>query len=63
MSKIPHPFIIESIEVLDDINNKSGVHFIHLNHTNPALSSDSKATDFIKKQGFSIAEKYQKFSL
>jgi len=63
MSKIPHPFIIESIEVLDDINNKSGVHFIHLNHTNPVLSSDSKATDFIKKQGFSIAEKYQEFSL
>ena len=32
MSKIPHPFIVETFKVLEWVKNKSSVHFIHLNH-------------------------------
>ena len=63
MSKIPHPFIIESMEALDGINNKSGVYFIHLNHTNPALNRYSKARRLIKSSGFNVAQRNQKFNL
>ena len=39
ISEIPHPFIIESIELLKKLSpkEKNKVYFIHLNHTNPAL--------------------------
>ena len=63
MSEIPHPFIVESIDFFSDIVNKSGVHFIHLNHSNPALDSNSNAFDNIKKNGFHIALRDQLFDL
>ena len=63
MSKIPHPFIVESMEKLENVVNKSGVYFIHLNHTNPALNKQSKATKKIRNNGFNIAKKNQKFHL
>ena len=63
MSEIPHPFIVESIDLFSDIVNKSGVYFIHLNHSNPALNSNSNAFDNIKKDGFYIAERNQLFDL
>jgi pyrroloquinoline quinone biosynthesis protein B len=63
MSEIPHPFIVESIDFFSDIVNKSGVHFIHLNHSNPALDSNSNAFDNIKKNGFHIAQRDQLFDL
>ena len=63
MSKIPHPFIVESMEVLEDIRSKSEVYFIHLNHTNPALNRYSNATRLIKSNGFNVAQRNQKFHL
>ena len=63
MSEIPHPFIVESMNLFSDIVNKSGVYFIHLNHSNPALNSNSNAFDNIKKDGFHIAERNQLFDL
>ena len=63
MSKIPHPFIVESMEVLEDISSKSEVYFIHLNHTNPALNRYSNATRLIKSNGFNVAQRNQKFHL
>ena len=63
MSKIPHPFIVESMEVLEDIRSKSKVYFIHLNHTNPALNRYSNATRLIKSNGFNVAQRNQKFYL
>ena len=63
MSKIPHPFIVESMEVLDDVRSKSAVYFIHLNHTNPALNRYSNATRLIKSNGFNVAQRNQKFYL
>jgi len=63
MSKIPHPFIVESMEVLDDVRSKSAVYFIHLNHTNPALNRYSNAARLIKSSGFDVAQRNQKFHL
>ena len=63
MSEIPHPFIVESMEILKNINNKSGVHFIHLNHTNPALNRQSTVMKMIKDSGFNVAKKNQRFHL
>tara|TARA_B100000809_G_C15115248_1_gene522169 strand:+ start:1444 stop:2340 length:897 start_codon:yes stop_codon:yes gene_type:complete len=63
MSEIPHPFIVESMEILKNINNKSGVHFIHLNHTNPALNRQSTVMKMIKDSGLNVAKKNQRFHL
>jgi pyrroloquinoline quinone biosynthesis protein B len=63
MSEIPHPFIVESMEKLKMVPEKSGIHFIHLNHTNPALDSDSDAQKQIKVAGFNIAARNQIFKL
>ena len=63
MSKIPHPFIVESMEKLKNVANKSGVYFIHLNHTNPALNKQSNATKKIRNNGFNVARRNQKFHL
>ena len=63
MSKIPHPFIVETFKVLEKVKNKSSVHFIHLNHTNPALNTSSNATKEIRKNGFNVAKRNQKFNL
>ena len=63
MSKIPHPFIVETMNLLKNIRDKSGINFIHLNHTNPALNPNSKAAKLIKSQGFNIATRNQIFNL
>ena len=63
MTEIPHPFIIESMQLLESVEDKSGIHFIHLNHTNPALSNNSNAQDHIKDTGFNIAQIGQAFKL
>ena len=62
MSEIPHPFIIESINLLDNID-KSGVHFIHINHSNPALNSNSDAFKNIINNGFGVTKRGQIFDL
>jgi len=63
MSEIPHPFIVESMEILDNVTNKASVYFIHLNHTNPALDRQSNAIKMIKNSGFNIAKRDQRFHL
>lgn len=63
MSEIPHPFIVESMEALNNITNKSAIHFIHLNHTNPALTIGSDAQNAINEAGFNIAKRNQIFKL
>ena len=57
MSKIPHPFVTESMALLADlpVNEKNKVFFIHMNHTNPLLMPMSKEALFVKKQHFNVA--------
>ena len=65
MSKILHPFVSESMELLAPLSatEKAKVHFIHLNHTNPLLSEDSDAYQQVIKLGFKVAQQGQIFSL
>ncbi len=58
IAEIPHPFIIESMELFDELSQeeKNKVNFIHLNHTNPALNSKSSAYSSIRSKGYHIAE-------
>mgnify|MGYP000041204411 FL=1 len=57
MSKIPHPFVTETMHVLKNISiaEKNKVWFIHMNHTNPLLNIKSKESKFVQSQGFNIA--------
>ena len=63
MSEIPHPFIVESIDIFSKTQNKSGIHFIHINHSNPALNHNSDAFGNIVNNGFSVAKRDQIFDL
>jgi pyrroloquinoline quinone biosynthesis protein B len=63
MSEIPHPFISESMKLFKDLsdNDKSKIHFIHLNHTNSALISSSESRKEIEKKGFHVANEGEKY--
>jgi pyrroloquinoline quinone biosynthesis protein B len=65
ISEIPHPFVIESFEKFDTLSNddKSKIHFIHLNHTNPLLNSSSREYQTTLNNGFNIATYHQKITL
>lgn len=63
--QIPHPFVIESLERFDHLTpgQKSRVHFIHLNHTNPLLDTASQAYQTVIDAGYQIAQVGQQFQL
>ena len=65
MSEIPHPFIEETMNLFKESSSdgKGKIHFIHLNHTNPAHDEQSQASKTIHKRGFHIAREGQKFKL
>ncbi len=58
MSEIPHPFLVESMELFKDLSgtDKTKIHFIHFNHTNPVLIQNSEARRRVLEAGFNIAE-------
>jgi pyrroloquinoline quinone biosynthesis protein B len=57
MSKIPHPFVTETMALLADLSaeDKKKVWFIHLNHTNPLLRGDSEESRAVRSKGFNVA--------
>ncbi len=65
MSEIPHPFVVESMEKFKNLpeQEKSKVYFIHFNHTNPLLNTDSKQYKTVIKNGFHIAHYNDIFDL
>ena len=63
MSEIPHPFIVETMRIFKSFSAKKSVYFIHLNHSNPALDSESKERKNILKKGFNVAKFGDKFYL
>lgn len=65
MNDIPHPFIVESMELLKDLSDqeKAKVHFIHFNHTNPIIDRNSLEYIGVIKEGFKVAEFEQTFNL
>lgn len=64
MSQIPHPFVAESMARFDQlpITERNKVHFIHLNHTNPLIWSESTRTE-VKEKHYQIAEEGMILSL
>lgn len=62
MSLIPHPFMEESMGLFKELSasEKSKIHFIHFNHTNPVLRKSSNAYKEVIDKGFKIAEEGQK---
>ena len=65
ISEIPHPFIIESLELFKNLSvvDKNKVYFIHLNHTNPAIDKSSVPFKNIISKGFNVAEGNMEFNL
>ncbi len=58
LSEIPHPFVQESMALFKALprSEKQKIHFIHFNHTNPLLRSDSDASSKVLQQGYRIAQ-------
>jgi len=65
MSKIPHPFIAESIRRFSDLPavERNKVRFIHFNHTNPVLDPRNPATKRIHDAGHHPAAEGEHFEL
>ena len=65
MSQSPHPFLVESMDRLAPLppRDRARVHFIHLNHTNPALNPRSRARATIEDAGFHVAEAGDRIAL
>jgi len=62
MSKVPHPFVSDTMDRLDGLGATSSgakVWFIHLNHTNPLLDDPSPA----ERRGFHVAREGETFRL
>lgn len=65
MSEIPHPFITETMERFKDADpsERAKVHFIHMNHSNPALAPESQASRSIRESGFNVSQQGQVLDL
>ena len=57
MSKIPHPFIKESMAKFKNLSKKekAKIYFIHFNHTNPLLQEGAERKQ-VMRAGYQIAE-------
>ena len=65
MDEIPHPLVSESMDLFENLSQieKSKIHFIHFNHTNPLLDERSKEYGMVKKAGFNLAKQGEKLQL
>ncbi len=61
MTEIPHPFVKESMELFKDLpdSERSKIWFIHFNHTNPLIDTNSPAFKEVKNKGFNVATEGQ----
>ncbi|OJJ16064.1 pyrroloquinoline quinone biosynthesis protein PqqB [marine bacterium AO1-C] len=65
MSQIPHPFVEESMNLLQDLpkSERAKVYFIHFNHTNPLIQAKSPERQEVLEKGYKIAKEGQIISL
>ena len=65
ISEIPHPLVTKTIDLLSGLNieNRSKVYFIHMNHTNMMLDPNSELSKLVTSKGFNIARLGQKLYL
>lgn len=62
-SQVPHPRVVETMRRLEAAGLNDGrVHFVHLNHTNPLLTS-AAARRAIERRGFRVATEGCVFAL
>ena len=61
MTKIPHPRVTDSMDLLKDQANK--IQFIHINHTNPLRDFQSDEVKDLQSRGFNVAQRGQKICL
>ena len=62
--QVPHPPILDSLERIGKKTNESlDIQFIHLNHTNPLLISNSEENKVLQKYGWSIGNEGRQISL
>jgi pyrroloquinoline quinone biosynthesis protein B len=57
ISEIPHPFVIESMELFKSLPpaEKDKIYFIHFNHTCPLLDTNSKQAKRVLQRGFHLS--------
>ena len=65
MTKIPHPFVFQTLERFDSLpaSEKSKIHLLHFNHSNPLLDEKSQATQRVELGGLKIAKQLQTIPL
>ncbi len=65
ISQIPHPFIIESLDLFKSLSttDRNKVIFIHFNHTNPVINPNSSEAKMVTKQGYRIGKINDVFAL
>ena len=65
IEEVPHPFIEETVQLFknEPFSMKQKVVFIHFNHTNPALQTDSKERKEIEALGFRCASEGDRYGL
>lgn len=65
IKEIPHPFVVESMEVLESLlqKEKARVFFIHFNHTNPLLNRGSSQAQNVMKGGYNLTLAGETFPL
>ena len=65
ISEIPHPFVIETMRRFDSLpkSMREKINFIHFNHTNPLLESESKQSHYVRSKGYGIARTHDLISL
>ncbi|MGI4874068.1 MAG: MBL fold metallo-hydrolase [Janthinobacterium lividum] len=57
MAEVPHPFVEETLQLLQALPaaERAKVYFIHFNHTNPLLAPSSAERQAVLRQGFQVA--------
>jgi len=58
MSEVPHPFVEESLKRFSSLPSaeRSGIIFIHFNHTNPLIREASEEARKVNTGGFGVAK-------
>ncbi len=57
ISEIPHPFVVESMTLFDELptSEKDKIYFIHFNHTNPLINTESEQYKAVIRNGYHVA--------
>mgnify|MGYP001178711170 CR=1 FL=1 len=64
LSKIPHPTVTETLQLLGEKKNHDLViKFIHLNHSNPLLNEKSEEIKIVIKMGWEVAKEGEFFTI